>query len=73
MGMAVAGEVEEGTAGEEVSEVEVGLEAGSGGEAGGSLHRCLLVNPSFYIERGVKRDMHALVSTTQGIPHKSNA
>jgi len=54
MGTAVVGEVEEGTAGEVDLEVGVGLEAASGEEvmvAGGRLH--LLVNLSFYIERGV--------------------
>jgi len=58
MGMAVVGEVEEeGTAGEVVLEVEVGLEAGSGEEvmvAGGRLR--LLMNLFFYIERGVKKE-----------------
>lgn len=56
MGTAVVGEAGEGTAGEGVSEVEVGSEA-AGDEvmvAGGRLR--LLVNLSFYIERGVKRD-----------------
>lgn len=56
MGTAVVGEAGEGTAGEGVSEVEVGSEA-AGDEvmvAGGRLR--LLMNLSFYIERGVKRD-----------------
>lgn len=73
MGTAVVGEAGEGTAGEGVLEVQVDLEA-AGEEvmvAGGRLR--LLVNLSFYIERGVKRDMHALVSTTRGIPHGSKA
>ena len=74
MGMAVVGEAGEGTVGEEgVSEVEVGLEA-AGEEAmvvDGRLR--WLVNLFFDIERGVERDMHALVSITRGIPHESNA
>jgi len=57
MGMAVVGGVEEGTVGEVVLEVGVGLEADSGEEvmvAGGRLR--LLVNLCFYIERGVKKE-----------------
>ncbi len=74
MGMAVVGEVEEGTAGEVGLEVGVALEADLGEEvmvAGGRLR--LFVSLSFYLSEALERDMRALVSITQGIPHESNA
>ncbi len=74
MGMAVVGEVEEGTAGEVDLEVGVGLEVDLGEEvmvAGGRLR--LFVSLSFYLSEALERDMRALVSTNQGIPHESNA